>query len=62
MRVDGRRTRVVRGVTRAGRFLVASELRAPLGPLRPGRHRLELVAVDRADNRSEPAVRRFAVR
>lgn len=54
--VDGRRVGRVAAVGTIGSILVAADDRLSV-PLRPGRHRIAVAAIDRAGNRSRPAVR-----
>lgn len=61
LRVDGRLRRTLPAVRVLGRLLVAAEPEVTLGRHRPGPHRVTIVAVDRAGNRSDPTSRRFFV-
>jgi hypothetical protein len=61
LRLDGGRARVVPAVRELGTLVVATDSALALGRLRPGRHRVSVVAVDRAGNRSPAAVRSFRV-
>jgi hypothetical protein len=62
LRVDGRLRRTVQTVRAFERLLVAVEPEVSLGRLRPGLHRVSIVTVDRAGNRSASTTRRFIVR
>jgi hypothetical protein len=62
IRVDGRLTRTLPAARPLDTTLIAAPLYLRLGRLAPGSHRVAIVAVDRAGNRSLPALRRFVVR
>jgi hypothetical protein len=62
IRVDGGPARRLPAVRGLDRVLIAAPLQMPLGRLAPGPHRVVVVAVDRAGNRSAAASRRFVVR
>jgi hypothetical protein len=62
VRVDGRRIRRVPAVQIAGTLYLHGPRELRYTPLRRGRHRVAVVAVDRAGNRSAPATRNVAVR
>ena len=62
MRLDGRLRRTIPTVRALGTLLVSVEPVLALGRLRPVEHRVEIVAIDRAGNRSAPATRRFHIR
>jgi hypothetical protein len=61
LRLDGGPARVVPAARGIGTLLVPVATRLRLTRLALGRHRLAVVAVDRAGNRSAPAVRSFRV-
>jgi hypothetical protein len=58
--VDGRRVRRVSGVRRVAGVLVGNRDQLKLR-LRPGGHRVQVVAVDRTGNRSRAATRRVRI-
>jgi hypothetical protein len=60
--VDGRRLRRVRALVVAGPVYLETPRRARYPRLGRGRHRVAVVAVDRAGNRSRPAARSVVVR
>jgi hypothetical protein len=57
--VDGRRLKTVAAVQDLGSLLVPTTLELSLPRLAPGRHRVAIVAVDRAGNRSKAGSRSF---
>jgi hypothetical protein len=59
VRLDGRLRRTVPAVRALDRLLVAAEPETVFRGVRPGLHRVTIVAVDRAGNRSAAATRRF---
>ena len=61
IRVDGRLRATRPTVRNLGSLLVSVEPELPLARLSLGSHRISVVAVDRAGNRSAPATRRFTV-
>jgi hypothetical protein len=60
--VDGRRPRRVVATRFAGTVLIEAPRQLRYARLPRGRHRVAVAAVDRAGNRSRPAVRTFVVR
>jgi hypothetical protein len=62
VRVDDGLPRTLPAVRAIDTVLVAAPLQLSLGRLAPGRHTVVVVAVDRAGNRSAPALRQFVVR
>ena len=62
MRLDGRLRRTVPTVRSLGSLLGTVDPETVVSRVGPGRHRVSVVAVDRAGNRSLAATREFRVR
>jgi hypothetical protein len=61
IRLDRRPARLVQALRSLGTLVVSTEPELGLGRLAPGLHRVTVVAIDRAGNRSPAAVRQFRV-